>query len=507
MKIFILFFIGFISRILIYFFFNVNVLVEFLDPVSITYYSFMAFITVFINEFFSFFNLSILANFWNLPGFYFLFANKKKFKLEYLKISSIRSLFKNLSLDQQKETLGDSFYNSEISDTSKENNDIFFKKGESSKSSGSSKDVKGKGKAISYDNYTSRGTDAATASDIDFNTNKKERDVKDKGKGKEIIKYNEVEDYRGGENSHGSTSKNKYIAYRPNAYQYQSFISQYKPNPLAVNELDSKPLVNELDSNSLYELDSKQVSSYSYQVDNTIYSSDNKYYPSVGPSVNYDNKPSLQDFIQNRNNVDKQYVSPDTRYVCSPVSPVSPISNVLENTRYVSTPVNGSPVSSTSNFTNDTTHATVGKKDSDYNVDNNLIPITGRDYSIPSALSYSSKEVAMNIRSKGDVKLGFYYSHDENKSNLEKIYLKYKNISKRKFFWYLWEKDRGNFDSYADFKRAWDPNTKVMKEIKKEVKSDLSKEIHNLISRENPWNKESIVDSSVRRRVDQQYRK
>jgi len=82
----------------------------------------------------------------------------------------------------------------------------------------------------------------------------------------------------------------------------------------------------------------------------------------------------------------------------------------------------------------------------------------------------------VNIAKKGvlgKVKLGFKYLDSKihkSQSKLDSIYVKYNDISKRKFIWTVWEKERGNSCSYAEFKESWDPNTKVWKEIKKHLK-------------------------------------
>ncbi len=49
------------------------------------------------------------------------------------------------------------------------------------------------------------------------------------------------------------------------------------------------------------------------------------------------------------------------------------------------------------------------------------------------------------------------------------------NKAKRKFFWYVCESDRNNFRSYKDFKKHWDPDTKIYAEIKKDFRADLDK--------------------------------
>ena len=109
-KIFIIFCTGFIMRIFINFFFSVNVFVDYLTVFSISFYSFMAFFSVFINDFFNFYSISIIPNFITK----FLYSLFKVFsisisylnyiKLKYLKLSYLRNLFRSVfsDINQQK---------------------------------------------------------------------------------------------------------------------------------------------------------------------------------------------------------------------------------------------------------------------------------------------------------------------------------------------------------------------------------------------------------------------
>lgn len=49
------------------------------------------------------------------------------------------------------------------------------------------------------------------------------------------------------------------------------------------------------------------------------------------------------------------------------------------------------------------------------------------------------------------------------------LFNKYKNISRRKLYWYLCEKGKFNFSSYGDFKGSWNPDSKIIAEIKKQL--------------------------------------
>ncbi len=62
-KIIILFTVGFLGRVLIFYFGNINVFIEFLHPISLAFYSFMACFAVFIHEFIAVYNFPIIPKF------------------------------------------------------------------------------------------------------------------------------------------------------------------------------------------------------------------------------------------------------------------------------------------------------------------------------------------------------------------------------------------------------------------------------------------------------------
>ena len=76
-KILVIFVVGFSSRILVNYFFGINVFVDYLNSISIGYYSLMAIFVVLVNEFFSYIDLKLLP----------------KISLDVFSISSIRKAF------------------------------------------------------------------------------------------------------------------------------------------------------------------------------------------------------------------------------------------------------------------------------------------------------------------------------------------------------------------------------------------------------------------------------
>lgn len=70
---------------------------------------------------------------------------------------------------------------------------------------------------------------------------------------------------------------------------------------------------------------------------------------------------------------------------------------------------------------------------------------------------------------------------------VNRVYVKYHGIGKRKLMWNLWEKDRGKYCCYRDFKKNFDPNMKIFKVIYKDTKIDLKSDIKNLLNRDDPF--------------------
>lgn len=112
----------------------------------------------------------------------------------------------------------------------------------------------------------------------------------------------------------------------------------------------------------------------------------------------------------------------------------------------------------------------------------------------------------ISIHSKGvlgKLKLGFK-SLD---TKIERVYLKYHDLSKRKFYWNIWEKNRGKYESYQDFKRNWDPKTNMWDEVKKAVKKDLRDEANEFLGinntrRDIEHETRNTVQTELRREIE-----
>ncbi len=106
---------------------------------------------------------------------------------------------------------------------------------------------------------------------------------------------------------------------------------------------------------------------------------------------------------------------------------------------------------------------------------------------------YSSKEVVIARKGLfGKIRLGF----ESFGSDIKSIYVKYDGITRRKLLWTLWEGGTEKYNSYEEFKNSWDPNTKVWKKIRTEIKMSLKQEVENFLDHMRPF--DGVLDSSNR---------
>jgi hypothetical protein len=98
-------------------------------------------------------------------------------------------------------------------------------------------------------------------------------------------------------------------------------------------------------------------------------------------------------------------------------------------------------------------------------------------------VNYHSNEYNVGGDLPCEPKLGFGYAN----SSFYKIYLKIHDKSKRKFYWTIWEKDRKTYSTYSEFKKEWNVDTNIWKEIKNTIKKDLKSEINELIRVKDPF--------------------
>lgn len=57
---------------------------------------------------------------------------------------------------------------------------------------------------------------------------------------------------------------------------------------------------------------------------------------------------------------------------------------------------------------------------------------------------------------------------------------KYKIKAKRNIYWFVTQKGKGNYPSYEEFKKTWNPNMDIISELKKQLKSEVEEASHKV---------------------------
>ena len=70
---------------------------------------------------------------------------------------------------------------------------------------------------------------------------------------------------------------------------------------------------------------------------------------------------------------------------------------------------------------------------------------------------------------------------ETTKNNITYIYIKCNETGKRKFLWTIWERNRGKYDSYKEFKQSWDSNSSIWSTIKKDIREEIRAEVEDLL--------------------------
>jgi hypothetical protein len=70
---------------------------------------------------------------------------------------------------------------------------------------------------------------------------------------------------------------------------------------------------------------------------------------------------------------------------------------------------------------------------------------------------------------------------ETTKDNITFLFLKCNQIGKRKILWTIWEKNKGKYDSYKEFKQNWDSKSNIWSSIKKDIREDIRAEVEDLL--------------------------
>ncbi len=102
-----------------------------------------------------------------------------------------------------------------------------------------------------------------------------------------------------------------------------------------------------------------------------------------------------------------------------------------------------------------------------------VVSITEVGYTAPISEPSGRYDYTERIYPKTSLGGAFSLKFKSINSRVEGVYLKYENIAKRKSFWNVWEKHKGRYESYEDFKSSWNPKTPIFKTVAKEFKADI----------------------------------
>jgi len=498
-KIIIIFIAGFISRVLIVYFYNVNVFFEYLNIISILYYSFMSFFIVIVHEVINYFEFNIIPAF--IIELYSIFVNVIKNILnigQYLRktlnsanklifslnlsdwtISSIKKDYasylnrEKMIIDIDKTDNKEKIVNKVKDNTIKDN---ILQKNQDLKSSRGRGRVSDKGNSSNVgnrlpSNYPTPGESPRRNDGYLFTV--------------ETIRDSMASAV--GEPERNLRSPAPVMPPAPNLDA--SNLSTPSISTLNTNDSPRFPnLTNAIYSpNDNSSATTKPVNNYTYKpvVNNaSVSTSNNTYYP-VTNSTQGVHYPANNSSNTSANNHETYYGH--TWAVPAQVPYFDPYdaSNVNNSV------TKGSNIPKEVSSQLNTQNAYVAlkpRKPETYNgmrdfVKKNMANVYQMDEK--EAISPTMpNEIEINKKGLlGRLKLAFNFGDPKlNKTNnVDSIIVKYKDITKRKFIWTLWEKKSGNYETYLDFKESWDPNRSIWGEIKKRTKRDVQVDVENVL--------------------------
>ena len=522
-KVFIISFVGFLSRALVNHTWDINVFVEFTDPISLLYYLFFSIFIVWLHSFSSLFE-SYATSFPNIVelfnSLFRLFNINIKsipnINLDALKLSSIRrALQSNYFFTKLPLTRPDT--DTDIGTGTVEKKPLCSFNKHSDSARGSTKNSGGHG--LRHRGGTRNLRDLSNSSDQTPRSSRPSRPA--------------------GPSGHRTVTQpvSSHISSRTRTLD-QSHTYNNKPQTQPIPQRDHQSHSNHV---------------YTGHSNNHVHSNNMNKHPvcntsfTDGKKVCQDNvNTKLRSSIESRpNRTQNLRVTPEIPTRLTPEMPTrdTPISNkslvfdgfAVDNGNLIlkgnpnnvgaypiprNAPTTSSSVTPsftdphTSNLSNLSNVGVVGITDPskgsvDYDMRRRIIADNVRETIKETVCDpYSSKEVVVPKKGfMGRMKLGFNYSNFNGKHNLHDIYVKYQDKGKRKLYWTIWEKRKDNYDSYQDFKNTWDPSTKIWKDIKKETNKDISREIGDLIRVTRPFETNEISSGKKGYINDNQIRK
>lgn len=542
-KVIIIFVIGFISRAFICYIYGINVYIEYLNKISIIYYIIMALFVVMTSEIVSYFEFSLIPPFISNYCFFIYSLTIKMFSLTWksllalsesisfinkrihslmfhycvfykdIKLSSITLWVRNMFYcinDRDKLTVGikeDLTKNKVLLEDGKSKNikinNVFHKGNENGekllpKTYNPNKVVESNDEVITVNSNNPSRSGSIPASEIGFPSNpsqavrigedflltSQDRNVQDltdncvSKTGKDFYLY----DRSASENSSFRTpstmtplfgdlptppqenyincteSSRNSVEYRSNYRPYvdSTGASNY-PVPLVIrnkvikpSEMWSRlPLANQ-NKHILCTDSSPNLSKYSVAIP-----SESVYSRSIGLTRNFNDGIKVSSVVRNSENAVLSNNPISSHRASSSNNPVSPNykSKHMKNINYV--------------------EAREG-----------VLAKMREKYAKGNLELHYNEVVVIDDKKMGKVKLGFSDFGGRFNNGVRKIkslYIKYEGIGKRKVYWNVFEAGTNNYESYADFKKSWDSKKGLWKSIKDRVKTDLKRDIEELL--------------------------
>lgn len=505
-KVIVIFIVGLTSRYLINEYLDVNVFKEYLSLVSLTFYSFYATFVVLIHELFTFFNINII------PNFIFTMFNMIKNILSYIFIEPFIYIYSH--------TFGKYPHIYNVKDR------------RSSKIDGKSKDR--------ASIYLQSGGDYSHYFNNNYYTQQPEQSDK-QYKSTQLDSTFATNPESGPSNYRVSSVYSQYSEYNRRASYYppNTRVSQlpsdirYSVNPAdiqyTVNPADTQYNVNP--GNNRYSINPVDIE---YSKGRTFTNQDNipknsSYYKPVSNDPFIDQHPifrSNDDVYQG--NGEANTSSPkffvidsieddgnNVEYVRKTVDNKGDVKKTILSTPVIDEFVNnyqsaGNSQHRPSQLSYNTNRATVGR---------GLTPELNRELTLgkarvidqlkskltegfyDAAQPSTKQEITLFQDSMGTTTVGAQYSTYKNKSTITNLYIKYHDITKRKFLWNIWEKNRGNYGTYEEFKENFNPKMSIWKEITSVIKTDLSHDVRELLNAGSLSPRKQALDVSQIRRI------
>nr|SNU77054.1 TPA: hypothetical protein [Fusarium oxysporum f. sp. cucumerinum]SNU77083.1 TPA: hypothetical protein [Fusarium oxysporum f. sp. cucumerinum]SNU77112.1 TPA: hypothetical protein [Fusarium oxysporum f. sp. cucumerinum] len=461
-KIIVIFSVGLLSRYLINEYMGVNVFMEYLSFISITFYSLFATFVVFINELFSFFNINII------PNFLINILNSSGIILEFLVVKPFIFIYSNL---------WGKYYGGSFIRNSK---------------TGVANDGYSRNNNYTNNNYYSNNEEATSFAPTNNNNYPNNNNYSNNNEG--------VGPY-GADNTSSYYSSNPYFSASTlvSKYPSQVQVADYSKVQTTQMNLENISMYTGIANQNPYSEWSTSGHSNpgaKYGQQGASYPPQSSYMGEANLESTLGQHPALRgsdsaprfftfDRIIGENGVERDFITP-------PLNSDSP-SNAYEPSVQYSSEYCPSPA-----FTNQTRGATCDghtSKNPKLIQDWNKHIQKGREKTIKE-LGLRDKNRTLNLHeianpslkykeipvlkspTRGEAAICMEY---HNSSNIKNIFIKYHDVAKRKFFWNIWEKNRDTYGSYAEFKKSFDPGMNIWKEIYKQTKADLSAEVKNLL--------------------------